>query len=78
METTFEIHYPSERTYWVFWTNKTDNFVYGWTEPTQQTDTNQPNWWTTLDEDEWVAKLETEFTLLGEPIDITITPHEEL
>jgi len=61
METTFEIHYPSERTYWIFWTDKVSNFVYGWTEPTQVTDTNQPNYWTTTDEDEGVAKLETEF-----------------
>ena len=61
METTFEIHYPEERTYWIFWTNKTDNFVYGWTEPTQVTDTNQPNYWTTLSEIEWISKLETEF-----------------
>ena len=46
LKQTFEIKYPSEKTYWIFWTNKTDNFVYGWTEPTQVTDTNQPNWWT--------------------------------
>ena len=61
LKTTFEIVYPSEKTYWIFWTNKTTNFVYGSTEPTQVTDTNQPNWWTTLDESEWVTKLETEF-----------------
>jgi hypothetical protein len=58
---TFEIKYPSEKTYWIFWTDKINNFVYGTTEPTQVTDTNQPNWWTTLDEAEWVLKLETEF-----------------
>jgi len=61
MKTTFEIHYPTEKTYWIFWTDKVSNFVYGWTEPIQVTDTNQPNWWTTLDESEWVTKLETEF-----------------
>jgi hypothetical protein len=58
---TFEIKYPSEKTYWIFWTDKVSQFVYGWTETTQQTDTGQPNWWTTTDEEEWVAKLETEF-----------------
>jgi hypothetical protein len=61
MKTTFEIHHPEEKTYWIFWTNKETNFVYGWTEPTQVTDTNQPNYWTTLDEEEWISKLETEF-----------------
>ena len=61
MKTTFEIHNPTEKTYWIFWTNKANKFVYGWTEPSQVTDTNQPNWWTTLDESEWVTKLETEF-----------------
>jgi len=61
LKQTFEIHYPAEKTYWIFWTDKVSNFVYGWTEPTQQTDTNQPNWWTTLDEAEWVYKLENEF-----------------
>ena len=61
LKNTFEIKYPSEKTYWIFWTDKVSNFVYGWTEPTQVTDTNQPNYWTTLDESEWIYKLETEF-----------------
>lgn len=61
LQQTFEIAYPSERTYWIFWTDKVSNFVYGWTEPTQQTDTNQPNWWTTTDESVWVSKLQNEF-----------------
>ena len=61
LKQTFEIKYPSEKTYWIFWTDKVSQFVYGWTETTQQTDTGQPNWWTTTDEEEWVAKLETEF-----------------
>jgi hypothetical protein len=58
---TYEIKYPIEKTYWIFWTDTISNFVYGWTEPKQITDTNQPNWWITIDEAEWVYKLETEF-----------------
>ena len=61
LKTTFEIHYPEEKTYWIFWTDKVSKFVYGWTEPNQVTDTNQPNYWITLDEEEWIEKLETEF-----------------
>ena len=64
----FEIRYPEDKTYWIFWTDKVSQFVYGWTETTQQTDTGQPNWWTTTDEDEWVAKLETEFNTNPFPI----------
>ena len=63
MKNTFEIEYPEENTYWIFWTNKETNFVYGWTKPTQVTDTNQPNYWTTLSETEWISKLETEFNI---------------
>ena len=61
LKPTFEIHYPEETTYWIFWTDKISKFVYGWTEPNQVTDTNQPNYWTTLSEEEWIEKLETEF-----------------
>jgi hypothetical protein len=58
---TFEINYPTQITYWIFWTDKVSNFVYGYTEPNQVTETNQPNYWTTTDEAEWLYKLETEF-----------------
>lgn len=61
LKQTFEIDHPTEKTYWIFWTDKVSKFVYGFTESTQVTDTNQPNWWTTTDEAEWVTKLETEF-----------------
>lgn len=61
LKTTFEIVYPSEKTYWIFWTDKVSKFVYGFTEPTQVTDTNQPNWWTTVDEQKWLDRLANEF-----------------
>ena len=61
LKQTFEIDHPTEKTYQIFWTDKVSKFVYGFTESTQVTDTNQPNWWTTTDEAEWVTKLETEF-----------------
>ena len=67
---TFEINHPTQTTYWIFWTDKVSNFVYGYTEPNQVTETNQPNWWTTLDEAEWLYKLETEFNTF--PDDNTI------
>jgi hypothetical protein len=60
----YEIKYPNQTTYWIFWTNKVSNFVYGFTEPTQVTDTNQPNWWITLNEAEWLYKLKTEFNTI--------------
>ena len=56
-----EISYPEEKTYWIFWVNKTDDFNYGVTETNQVTSGYKPYAWTTTDEDEWVAKLETEF-----------------
>lgn len=56
-----EISYPEVKTYWIFWVNKTDDFSYGTTETNQVTSGYKPYAWTTLDEDEWVAKLETEF-----------------
>ena len=61
LKTTFEIVYPQEKTYWIFWTDKVSKFVYGFTEPTQVTDTNQPNWWTTTDEQKWLDRLANEF-----------------
>jgi len=61
MKSTFKIHYPEEKTYWIFWTDKETKFVYGSTDTTQTTDTNQPNWWTTVDEVVWASKLQNEF-----------------
>lgn len=69
LKTTFEIVYPSEKTYWIFWTDKETKFVYGFTEPTQVTDTNQPNWWTTIDEQKWLDRLANEFNT--NPYEIT-------
>ena len=66
---TFEIDHPKQTTYWIFWTDTTTKFVYGWTEPNQVTQTNQPNWWTTTNEAEWVYKLETEFNTNPYPPD---------
>ena len=72
MKTTFEIHYPEKKTYWIFWTDKVSNFVYGMTDTNQVTDTNHPNEWTTEDEAEWLYKLETEFNTVPEGNDNTI------
>lgn len=56
-----EIRYPEDKTYWIFWTDKETNFVYGVTETNQVTDTMHPNEWTTTDESVWVSKLQNEF-----------------
>jgi hypothetical protein len=53
-----EIKYPSERTYWIAWTDETETDVqgYGWTDPTEVT-TCPFSWHITTDEAEWLAKL---------------------
>jgi len=56
-----EIYYPEEKTYWIFWVNKTDNFSYGITETNQVTTGYRPYAWTTINEADWISKLETEF-----------------
>jgi len=61
MKTTFEIKYPNNKTYWIFWEDNLNNFVYGSTDVTQVTTTTMSNYWTTLDESEWIQKLETDF-----------------
>lgn len=71
MSENFKIEYPDKKTYWVFWTDKETKFVYGWIESTQVVETNQPNYWTTTDEDEWVTKLETEFNTNPFPPEVT-------
>lgn len=64
----YEIKYPKIKTYWIFWANKTTDFVYGITESQQVTDTSKPNFWTTTSEAEWLYKLKTEFkTIPNEP-----------
>ena len=60
MKSTFEIKYPTENTYYIAYTD-TIIFVYGVVETTQEMTTGQPILWTTLDEAEWIEKLETEF-----------------
>ena len=45
----YEIKHPEQTTYWIFWTDTISNFVYGWTKPTQVTDTNAPNNWNITD-----------------------------
>lgn len=54
-----EINKPSERTYWIAWTDLNEDAVqgYGWTNPNQVTTSPFPLWSTT-DEAEWVAMLE--------------------
>ncbi len=58
---TYEIKFPEQKTYWIFWGDKETDFVYGITETNQVTDTGKSNWWTTTDESEWIYKLENEF-----------------
>jgi hypothetical protein len=60
MKSTYDIIYPEQTTYFIAYTN-TDIFAYGIVEPDQEMTTGQPILWTTLDEAEWVLKLETEF-----------------
>ena len=53
-----ELRYPSERTYWVAWTDETEDAVqgYGWTNPDQVT-TCPFSWYTTTSQSDWLAKL---------------------
>ena len=53
-----EINKPSERTYWIAWTDATEEAVqgYGWTDPNQVTTCPFP-WFITTDEAAWLAKL---------------------
>jgi hypothetical protein len=60
MKSTYDIIYPEQTTYFIAYTD-TDIFAYGIVEPNQEMTTGQPILWTTLDEAEWVLKLETEF-----------------
>jgi hypothetical protein len=55
-----EIKFPQQKTYFIAYTD-TDIFGYGWVDPDQEMTTGQPILWTTLSEEEWVYKLETEF-----------------
>ena len=60
MKSTYDIIYPEQTTYFIAYTN-TEIFAYGIVEPNQEMTTGQPILWTTLDEAEWILKLETEF-----------------
>jgi hypothetical protein len=60
MKSTYDIIYPEQTTYFIAYTD-TDIFAYGIVESNQEMTTGQPILWTTLDEAEWILKLETEF-----------------
>ena len=60
MKSTYGIIYPEQTTYFVAYTN-TDIFAYGIVESNQEMTTGQPILWTTLDEAEWIEKLENQF-----------------
>jgi hypothetical protein len=60
MKSTYDIIYPEQTTYFIAYTN-TDIFAYGIVESNQEMTTGQPILWTTLNEAEWVEKLENEF-----------------
>jgi hypothetical protein len=60
MKAVNEIKFPSETTYFIAYTN-TEIFAYGIVTLEQEMTTGQPILWTTLNEAEWVYKLETEF-----------------
>ncbi len=60
MKSTFDITYPEQTTYFIAYTNN-EIFAYGIVTPKQEMTTGQPILWTTLDQAEWVEKLENEF-----------------
>ena len=60
LKSTYEIKYPEQTTYFIAYTN-TEIFAYGIVTSEQEMTTGQPILWTTFDEAEWVAKLESEF-----------------
>jgi hypothetical protein len=60
VKSTYEIKFPSATTYFIAYTN-TEIFGYGIVTPEQEMTTGQPILWTTLNEAEWIYKLETEF-----------------
>ncbi len=53
-----ELRYPSERTYWIAWTEPNEEAVqgYGWTNPDQVTICPFA-WYTTTSEADWLTKL---------------------
>ncbi len=60
MKSTYDISYPEQTTYFIAYTNN-EIFAYGVVTTKQEMTTGQPILWTTLDEAEWVEKLENEF-----------------
>ena len=70
MKAVNEIKFPSETTYFIAYTN-TEIFGYGIVNPEQEMQTGQPILWTTLNEAEWIYKLETEFNTNPFPPDET-------
>jgi len=71
MKAVNEIKFPSETTYFIAYTN-TEIFGYGIVTPDQEMQTGQPILWTTLNEAEWIYKLETEFSTNPFPPDPVI------
>jgi hypothetical protein len=62
LKSTYEIKYPQQTTYFIAYTNNLI-FAYGIVTSQQEMTTGQPILWTTLDESEWIHKLETDFNL---------------
>jgi hypothetical protein len=60
LKATHNIEFPEVRTYWIAYTN-TEIFSYGYIDPDQELNSGQPYLYSTTNEDEWIAKLETEF-----------------
>lgn len=61
----YEIKHPEQTTYWIAYTNN-DIFGYGILTPEEQLYTGQPYLWTTLNQEEWIYKLEHDFNVIPE------------
>lgn len=53
------IQFPTQTTYYIASTG--DEYVFGSVSPSQEMVTPHTSLWTTLDESEWVSKVETDY-----------------
>ena len=60
MKTTHQISFPTQKTYWIAYTNS-EIFAYGECTPEQEMQTGQPLLFSTTNREEWVEKLYNDF-----------------
>jgi|TARA_R110002153_G_scaffold18707_1_gene65001 hypothetical protein len=63
---THEIKYPTEKTYFISYTDTTI-FGYGSVNPDQQMDSELPYLWQSTNEEDWLKELNDVFNTIPEP-----------